>query len=205
MTDTTPDTLSSTTASSACDITVLISQAPTSRRILPIEISVLYNTVLFAESRITDMLDQLEAVIEAAGRDLMRPISQISIVTPSSRTRLPDPLANLSWGGFVGAITDIFSQNAAAHPDRTCVVESKSERAVSSLRVFSYKQIDEASNILAHHLIAGGIRREDVVVLYSYRGVDLVVAVMGVLKSGATFSVIGTKNISFLHFYYDSS
>jgi L-aminoadipate-semialdehyde dehydrogenase len=43
---------------------------------------------------------------------------------------------------------------------------------------------------LAHHLLKNGIGREDVVVLYSYRGVDLVVAVMGVLKSGATFSVI---------------
>jgi L-aminoadipate-semialdehyde dehydrogenase len=44
---------------------------------------------------------------------------------------------------------------------------------------------------VAHALIQGGIEREDVVVLYSYRGVDLVIAVMGVLKAGATFSVIG--------------
>jgi hypothetical protein len=27
--------------------------------------------------------------------------------------------------------------------------------------------------------------------IYAYRGVDLVIAIMGVLKAGATFSVIG--------------
>jgi L-aminoadipate-semialdehyde dehydrogenase len=39
-------------------------------------------------------------------------------------------------------------------------------------------------------LIASGIERGDVVMVYAYRGVDLVVAVVGVLKAGATFSVI---------------
>lgn len=56
--------------------------------------------------------------------------------------------------------------------------------------MFTYKQIDEASNILAHHFLAKGVRRGDVVMVYAHRGVDLVVAVMGVLKAGATFSVI---------------
>jgi L-aminoadipate-semialdehyde dehydrogenase len=34
---------------------------------------------------------------------------------------------------------------------------------------------------------------EDVVVIYAHRGVELVVAIMGTLKAGATFSVIGTS------------
>ncbi|KAI9362960.1 hypothetical protein DFJ73DRAFT_811755 [Zopfochytrium polystomum] len=188
MTDTTPATLSATTTSSSCDITILISQAATLRRILPIDVTVLYNTVLFAESRITDMLDQLEAVLVAAAAEPAIPIGLISTVTQSSRSRLPDVSADLHWDGFEGAITDIFARNAAAHPERVCVVENAPDTGVP--RTFTYQQIHEASNVLAHHLIRNGIQREDVVVLYSYRGVDLVVAVMGVLKSGATFSVI---------------
>jgi L-aminoadipate-semialdehyde dehydrogenase len=146
------------------------------------------------------MLDQLELVIETASRNpTSTKVGSISLVTEKSKARLPSPTADLRWDDFEGAITDIFARNAETHPSRVCVVESKTPEIESEgipppaecpLREFTYKQINEASNLVAHRLIAGGIQREDVVVLYSYRGVDLVVAVMGVLKAGATFSVI---------------
>lgn len=78
--------------------------------------------------------------------------------------------------------------NAGRHPERLCIVET--EYGSSPQREFTYKQINEASNILAHHLLHSGVQRGEVVMIYAYRGVDLVVAVMGVLKAGATFSVI---------------
>jgi L-aminoadipate-semialdehyde dehydrogenase len=185
MTDTTPDTLASTTTSSSCDMTVFISQTSTLRRLLPIQIKLVYNSLLFSESRIEFMLEQLEQFLTTAALDPQLSINKISLVTPKS-VHLPDPTADLNWPGFQGAITDIFARNAQKYPSRTCVVEHVGNEE----RVFTYKQIDEASNILAHHLIDSGIQREEVVVLYSYRGVDLVVAIMGVLKAGATFSVI---------------
>lgn len=101
---------------------------------------------------------------------------------------LPDPTADLHWSAFRGAIQDIFTANAEAHPDRLCVVETAS--GSSPRREFTYRQINEASNVLAHHLVQSGIQRGEVVMSYSYRGVDLVVTVMGILKAGATFSVI---------------
>jgi L-aminoadipate-semialdehyde dehydrogenase len=106
----------------------------------------------------------------------------------SSQAHLPDPTADLHWSAFRGAIQDIFTTNAEAHPDRLCVVETAS--GSSPRREFTYRQIDEASNILAHHLVQSGIQRGEVVMSYSHRGVDLVVTVMGILKAGATFSVI---------------
>ena len=106
----------------------------------------------------------------------------------ASQAHLPDPTADLHWSAFRGAIQDIFAKNAEAHPDRLCVVETAS--GPSPRREFTYKHIHEASNILAHHLVQSGIERGDVVMSYSHRGVDLVVTVMGILKAGATFSVI---------------
>ncbi|KAJ3062866.1 large subunit of alpha-aminoadipate reductase [Podochytrium sp. JEL0797] len=194
LTDTTPDTLhsSTTSSSSSCDLTILISQSPSLRRILPIDITVLYNSVLFSSARVSDMLDQLEQVIQTASAEPSLAIGKLSLVTKDSKLRLPDPTLSLKWDQFEGAIPDLFAANAALFPERCCVVESvlDADGLNSTERSFTYKQIHEASNIVAHALIAGGIQREDVVVLYSYRGVDLVIAVMGVLKSGATFSVI---------------
>ena len=106
----------------------------------------------------------------------------------ATTAHLPDPTADLHWSAFRGAIHDIFSQNAESYPDRLCVVETAS--GSSPRREFTYRQINEAANILAHHLVQSGIQRGEVVMSYSHRGVDLVVTVMGILKAGATFSVI---------------
>ncbi|KAI9848389.1 MAG: large subunit of alpha-aminoadipate reductase [Sclerophora amabilis] len=100
----------------------------------------------------------------------------------------PDPRADLCWSDFRGAIQDIFAENARRHPERVCVVETASSS--SPRRDFSYKQINEASNILAHHLVQRGLQRGDVVMVYAHRGVELPVVVMGILKAGGTFSVI---------------
>ncbi|MCJ1350098.1 MAG: large subunit of alpha-aminoadipate reductase [Icmadophila ericetorum] len=101
---------------------------------------------------------------------------------------LPDPTTDLHWSDYRGAIHEIFARNAEEFPERACVIETASES--TPRKEFNYGQIHAASNILAHHLISKGVERGDVVMVYAYRGVDLVVAVMGVLKAGATFSVI---------------
>jgi len=101
---------------------------------------------------------------------------------------LPDPCADLHWSAFRGAIQDIFSAYARQHPDRLCVAETAS--STSPRRAFTYRQIDEASNVLAHHLLQAGVQRGDVVMSYSFRGVDLVVTFMGILKAGGTICVI---------------
>lgn len=100
----------------------------------------------------------------------------------------PDPTSDLHWSDYQGAIHEIFAANAERHPDRTCVIETASSD--TSRREFSYQHINESSNILAHYLVDNGVQRGEVVMVYAHRGVDLVVAVMGVLKAGATFSVI---------------
>lgn len=100
----------------------------------------------------------------------------------------PSPTSDLHWSDFKGAIHEIFAANSAIHPEKTCVVETAS--STSPKRVFNYRQINESSNVVAHHLVQSGVQRGEVVMVYAHRGVDLVVAVMGVLKAGATFSVI---------------
>ena len=73
-------------------------------------------------------------------------------------------------------------------PDKQCVIETQSSQRPE--RIFTYRQINQASNQLAHHLIAHGCKVGDVVVIYAYRGVDLVVAYIGALKAGTTVSVL---------------
>ncbi|CAZ85576.1 unnamed protein product [Tuber melanosporum] len=150
-----------------------------------------YNQLIFSRKRISFMVDQLLQIVQFGAKNPEISVGSIPLQTPEQVVILPDPRKDLNWGGFRGAIHDIFSANAKKHPDRECVVETPAfYEEDSKSRIFTYMQIDEASNILAHHFIAKGVKRGDVVMVYAYRGVDLVVAVMGVLKAGATFSVI---------------
>lgn len=147
-----------------------------------------YNQRLFSSTRIAMILSQLFLLLENACKNPDQQIGKIDDLPEQQRAILPDPTRDLGWSSFRGAIHEIFSANAEAHPDRLCVVETKS--GGSPERSFTYRQIHEASNILAHHLVQSGIARGEVVMVYSHRGVDLVVAVMGILKAGATFSVL---------------
>ena len=99
----------------------------------------------------------------------------------NNHTILPDPTADLHWSDYRGAIHDLFTANALRHPNRLCVVETESSS--TPRREFDYGQINRASNQLAHHFIHHGIQRGDVVMVYAHRGVDLVVAVIGILKA----------------------
>ncbi|NED63763.1 amino acid adenylation domain-containing protein, partial [Streptomyces sp. SID10244] len=51
----------------------------------------------------------------------------------------------------------------------------------------SYAELHRRSNRLAHHLVASGIGTNDVVALSLPRSIDLIVGILGVLKSGGIY------------------
>lgn len=158
-----------------------------------IALRVLYNSLLFTPARIACLTDQLAALLLHVAAHPHAPIGSVPL--DKRRTGLPDPKAELAWCEWPGAITDVFDRNAKAWPTRACVVQSLDvegkEGPTREKRVYTYAAIRRAANVLAHHLLVAGVQREEVVMVYAHRSVELVVAVMAVLKVGATFSVIG--------------
>lgn len=143
-----------------------------------------YNSLLYKEARMKYLAEELFQLLEFSGATTR--VKEVSLVTKTQSHLLPDPARDLDWCSYRGAIQDIFHKNATSFPERVAVTETNG----GNPRVFTYGQLDEASNELAHALIKSGVQVDDVVTIYAYRGVDLVVAVMGTLKAGATFSVI---------------
>ncbi|CCM04001.1 uncharacterized protein FIBRA_06158 [Fibroporia radiculosa] len=178
------------------DLTVFVSRQHESSRssVAPhITLRLLYNSLLFTPARMTCIVDQLSILLRKAAAHPAALVGSVPLLTPAQREKLPNPTADLNWCDWKGAIPDVFSKNARRWPDRPCVIQCLPPASFDQLqekRTFSYRMILHASNILAHHLIQGGLQREEVVMVYAYRSVELVVAVMAVLKAGATFSVI---------------
>ncbi|KAJ2107681.1 large subunit of alpha-aminoadipate reductase [Coemansia sp. RSA 922] len=190
------------TTTQTTDFTVLVRQKSTGslRQLHPtIELQIVYNQVLFTAQRMAHMVAQLQMVLATAGETLSKvqaggevpvemQVGRMSIASALDLAAVPDPRADLAWSEFPGSITSIFARNAMAHPDRRFVVENVLRSGVT--RSFTYMQMLRAARVLSRTLRDGGVVREDVVVVYAYRGVDLVVAILGVLMAGATYSVV---------------
>jgi amino acid adenylation domain-containing protein len=76
-------------------------------------------------------------------------------------------------------LSELFEEQVAAHPDRTAA-EHCSGR-------LSYRDLNDQANRLAHRLRRLGARPNNFVAVVLDRGLDLVVSVIAVLKSGAAF------------------
>ena len=180
------------------DLTVFVSRAATTSRtsLAPhITLKILYNSLLFTQTRIAGIVDQLSTFLRRVASKPLLPIGSVPLLTDSQKDKFPDPTADLNWCGWKGAITDIFSQNAIKFPDRPCVVQTPQDRCLNPI-THTYGDIRRAANVLAHHLLAYGVQREEVVMIYAHRSVELAVAVLATLKTGATFSVIGENSVA---------
>lgn len=186
------------------DLTIFVTRPPTTTTrtsLAPrISLRIIYNSLLFSQKRISYIIEQLSVLLRKVSLNPLAPVGSVPLLTPSQTSALPVPTVDLDWCGWKGAITDVFSSNARSYPDRPCVIQGiptvhRLEEVAQSSVTYTYGQIRRAANALAHYLIAEGIQREEVVMVYAHRSVELVVAVMAVLKAGATFSVIGNVDL----------
>ncbi|TWP53815.1 non-ribosomal peptide synthetase [Lentzea tibetensis] len=82
-------------------------------------------------------------------------------------------------------LVELFAQSVRSHPDAAAVTDDEQQ--------LSYRELDARSDALAHRLVELGVVREDRVAVHLRRGVDVVVAVLGVLKAGAAYLPIDTR------------
>lgn len=73
----------------------------------------------------------------------------------------------------------LFEQRVRAHPDTVAVVQGE--------RRWTYRELNDRANRLAHALLGAGLGRQDVVAVVSERSPEWLAAVLAVLKSGGAY------------------
>ena len=139
-----------------------------------------YSTELFDESTIKRMLKHYETLLEAIAANPEQRISELSLLDEAEL----DQLLRMSTGA------------RESYPADTCVhklIEPQVEKTPDAIALvfedheLSYAELNRRANQLAHYLRNLGVVEEMVVGLCLERNVEMIVAVLGILKSGAAF------------------
>jgi amino acid adenylation domain-containing protein/non-ribosomal peptide synthase protein (TIGR01720 family) len=138
-----------------------------------------YNSDLWDRDTIARMMEHLRVMLEAALADPDRPVRELMAITPDERARLVEEM-NAPRGDFpreatVGALLEA---QARRTPDAPAVAFDDAS--------FTYGELNARANRLAHHLRAVGVAPGDRVGLCAGHSAEMVAALAGILKAGAT-------------------
>ena len=147
-----------------------------------ISLMFVYDTQVFNESRIAELLQQYGRLLEQVCDDPLRRIHQYSLVTASGETTtLPDPAAALE-DRWLGLVHSKCLQWGVEAPERVALVDSNGEWTYGELATVSAGVRDWLRNC--------GVGQGDTVVVYGHRSAPLVLALLGTLRSGAAFCIL---------------
>ncbi|WP_165596296.1 condensation domain-containing protein, partial [Mycolicibacterium novocastrense] len=138
-----------------------------------------FRTDVFDTASIETLIGRLERILVTMTADPARRLSAVDLLDASDRTRIHE-LSNravLTRPASDRSIPELFAEHAFRAPDAVAVSATGVE--------MSYRDLDEASNRVAHLLIGQGVGPGRCVGLLVPRSADAIVAVLGVLKTGA--------------------
>lgn len=148
-----------------------------------------YNSKRFCQDDIARFIQQFLAVLEFVTVSPDVTMAEIPIVTPNELQQfchgynhsLPQPIAAHST-------CELFAAQARQLPDAVAIIAPRKHKTNRGIvPALTYKQLDEQSTQLARYLRKLSIERGSVVGVFVSRLPYMVTAMLGVLKTGATY------------------
>ena len=139
-------------------------------------------TALWDPATIARMMRHLESVVRAAAADPHASIATLPLLHADERAELVDGvnLTDRRWDGAL--VHELVAQQAARTPDAVAV-----EHAGEAL---TYAELETRANRLAHRLARLGVGPDAHVAVAMERSVEMVVAVLAVLKAGGCYVAV---------------
>ena len=139
------------------------------------EVLVEYNDELYTEEYVSTFADSIITIIKQLitnENDLSEiKLKDIEIVSEDSEIEFE--------GTDVNIVHRLFENRVKEHPDKTALISSDGE--------FTYDQLNRKANRVAHALIKRGVKIGDNVLHILPRTSNILIATLGILKSGASF------------------
>jgi amino acid adenylation domain-containing protein/non-ribosomal peptide synthase protein (TIGR01720 family) len=163
------------TATAKFDLTLNLAETPQG-----LVAALEYSTDLFDRASAWRMLAHFTAWLTGLAAQPARPVGEISLLTAAERFQLLTGWNDTELRRDEEAtLHGLFAAQAAASPDALA--------AVFETRSLTYRELDRHANCLAHRLRALGVGPEVLVALSLPRSLELMVALLGVLKAGGAY------------------
>jgi amino acid adenylation domain-containing protein len=146
-----------------------------------------YARSLFDSATIVSMLEHLRDVLEGAITDLETPLKDQPLLTDEERKRVL-----IEWNDTGRQFPSeacahvLFEQQAERTPDAPAVALAG--------RALTYRELNERSNQLAHYLQRSGIAAGELIGICMDRTLELVVAMLGIMKAGGAYLPLDAGN-----------
>ncbi|GAA1865193.1 non-ribosomal peptide synthetase [Brevibacterium marinum] len=141
-----------------------------------------YNSSMFETATIIDLCSGLSRFVDGLVQDPDRQILDIALLDPAEADQAIEQLTGPAAPTSLPTVLDVFATTVRQLPEATAV-----ESADASM---SFRELDEASDVLAHELLRSGGGPGATVSVRLSRGVGIIVATLAVLKSGSTYNPI---------------
>ncbi|MFI7547036.1 amino acid adenylation domain-containing protein [Actinoplanes sp. NPDC049599] len=141
--------------------------------------SIQYATDLFDRTTVSSLADRFGDVLTQLLADPAAPVGRLDVLRPGEHDRVTRTWNETAHDVPEGTLASAFESQAARTPDRTAVIQD-------DVRL-TYAELNARANQLAHWLVARGAGPETIVGLRMPRSLDLLVAVYGIVKSGAAY------------------
>jgi len=150
-----------------------------------LQISFDYCTDLFNEETIIKMEGHFKGLIASVLKDASQPIGKLSLLTPAEEVQLLETFNPPPKPPTTGTILDFFKQQLEKTPEATAVVYRDSK--------LTYQELDKHSDAIALHLQSLRVTKGAVIPICLKMSTDMIVAILGVLKSGAAYVPIDAQ------------
>ncbi|MFG3003155.1 amino acid adenylation domain-containing protein, partial [Streptomyces calvus] len=138
-----------------------------------------FSTDLFDRDTAAAIAERFVRVLEAVAADPDVAVSRVDVLSPVERDRVLTEWNDTGRGVSGRSVPELFEAQVARTPDAVAVVLGDS--------VVTYAELGVRVDRLARLLVARGAGPERVVAVVLPRSVDLVVALLAVLRSGAAY------------------
>ncbi|HED09977.1 MAG TPA: amino acid adenylation domain-containing protein [Caldithrix abyssi] len=145
-----------------------------------------YNSDLFREETIRRMMGHFENILHTVLEDIEVPVDEAEYLDEEEKKRLlRDGNQTETEFGGPHTVPGKFEDMAQRHPGEPALIFQSAPGRESV--ILSYEQLNRAANRLAHMLLQDGVRREEIIGISVERGPEMIIAMLGILKSGAAY------------------
>lgn len=144
-----------------------------------IKFEMLYDSNLYSKDEIRIILAKVRSIINQVVESPYVRVSDIEMICEEEKQLIRNNFNRVEEYPLNETVGEIFESMARKNPDNTALYHEG--------HMLSYLQLNERANCVAHVIRGRGIRPGDLVAISTVKSLEMVIGILGIIKSGAAF------------------